>query len=160
MSSLTQRFHEYWAAREPRERVLLAGCAALLGLALLYALWAPLAREQQRQQRRLPQLEQEARRIEALAGRWKGLGATSRGVADWRSASQARLVTLSLPSNQARLLGQDQDAQRWQFDNVPFNTLLDWLGGLYADAGVRVRSAKLTAAGPGNVSATLELYHP
>lgn len=156
---MMDQLRQYWISREPRERLLLAACSALLLLALLYGCWAPLAREQQRLERRVPQLQQDMQRIGQMAALWKDSSA-GQPQQDWRAASQARLVTAGLPAQQAKLLGSDADVQRWQFDKVPFNAFLDWLTGLYNDAGVRVKSVKLLPAGPGNVTVTVELYHP
>lgn len=156
---MMDRLMQYWISREPRERMLLAACCALLLLAVLYGCWAPLAREQQRQQRRVPQLQQDMQRMQQMAAQWKNSSA-SQPQQDWRAASQARLVTSGVSAQQAKLLGTDADVQRWQFEKVAFNAFLDWLGGLYNDAGVRVKSVRLEPAGPGNVNATLELYHP
>lgn len=157
---MMDQLKQYWATREPREQMMLGACMALIVVALLYALWAPLAREQQRLQRRLPQLQQEAQHMQQMADQWSASGSAKASQQDWRAASQARLVTFRLPSQQAKLLSSDAEVQRWQFDNVPFNSFLDWLTSLYNDVGVRVKTIKLTPTGPGAVNIMLELYHP
>lgn len=149
----------YWASREPREKNLLIAAAVLLCIALLYAVWAPLAKEQARLQRRLPQLQADVLKSQTLAARWSTLGGGN-VQQDWRAAAQARLVTFGLSSQQAKLLPGAAGAQNWQFDDVAFNAFVDWLSSLYEDFGVRVKTIKISPQSPGQVSVTVELIHP
>lgn len=156
---MKQRWLDFWAARDARERLLLGLCAGLLLLTLIYLAWVPLSRQQDRLQRRLPQLQQDVQRMQQLLEQWQAL-APAAGQSDWQAAAQARLVAHGLPAAKARLLGADAQVQRWQMDDVPFNSMLDWMAGLYEEQGVRVRSIKLEPATPGHVNLTLELHRP
>lgn len=159
IQALSQRMRDYWAARDARERLLLLLCGVLLLITVLYLAWLPLAREQERLQRRLPQLQQQVQRMQDLVQQWQAASPQTAGQ-DWRAMSQARLVAFRLPASQARLLANDSQSQRWQFDDVPFDAFLDWLTSLYQDAGVRVRSINLAPAAPGLARITVELHRP
>ena len=159
MKNLQARLAAYWAERDPREQRLLTIAGVLLILVLLYALWAPLARQQARLERRIPELAQELASIEQSAARWRQAQGAG-GQHDWRSATQARLVIHHLAPAQARLLSSEGNSQRWQFDKVTFNDWLNWLSSLYVDFGLRVKQADITPAGPGEIQAQVEIYQP
>lgn len=154
---MIEKLRAYWASRDPREQLWLAVGAALLLLAIIYLAWSPLAKERDRLQRRLPQLQADVARMQSLVGKWQAAGGAARQ--DWRNATQARLSAHGIVGPQARMISSTSDSQQWQFDKVPFNSFLDWLSGLYNEYGVRVKSAVITPEGAGVVSVKLELTH-
>ncbi len=159
MKAFNARCLAYWSSRDAREQRLISIALLLLAMVLLYAAWAPLARQQARLERRLPELTAELAHVEASVLRWRqqqGAGSPQ----DWRAATQARLVTHKLSASQARLLSSEGNRQRWQFERVAFNDWLAWLASLYVDFGLRVKQMEITPAGPGEIGAQLEIYQP
>lgn len=156
---MNEKLSAYWSSREPREQVLLMACAVLILIAALYAIWSPLHQAKIRLERRLPQLQNEVTRSQTLASRWATMGGGA-AQQDWRAAAQARLVTYGFNSQQAKLVSNEAGVQSWQFENVSFNPFMDWVGSLYNDFGVRIKTIKVTPLTPGQVTINVELNHP
>ncbi len=149
-----------WEARAPRERMVIAALAAVLGAAsyglLLYS--ADRARGQLgvsvaalRTQAAL--LEQQAAEHERLRAR----PAPPASPTDLRTLVQARTDAARLSGALTRIDAPDADHVRVIFGAVSFADWLDWIAALQAQQ-VRIESGRVEAlAAPGMVSATATL---
>ena len=149
-----------WESRAPRERLVIAALAAVLGAAsyslLLHS--ATRARVQLgasvgalRTQAAL--LEQQAAELERL----RTIPAPPASTTDLRTLVQARIEAARLSGALTRIDGQDANHVGVTFGAVPFADWLGWIESLQAQH-VRLEAARIEAlAAPGMVSATATL---
>ncbi len=150
---------------ETRERLFVIGGAVFVTLALLYSLlWIPFDKNHDAVATSVANWERSLAELRPL----KTLAAT-------RNTSQGpRVVSQQAPiivvDQTLRSRGLDQYRRRSQpttangvrveFEGVPFDDLVLWLGDLGAQHGMHVQAGSLSAiaqAGPGRVNASLTL---
>ena len=150
-----------WASRAPRERLVIAALAAVLGAAsyLLVVHSAERARAQLaasaaalRTQAAL--LEQQAAEHERLL---RATSATPAAPADLRALVQARVDAARLSGALTRIDAPDADHVQIAFGAVSFAEWLGWVAALQAQH-VRLEAARIEAlAAPGLVSVSASL---
>jgi general secretion pathway protein M len=149
-----------WESRAPRERVMIAVLAAVLGAAsyLLVVVSADRARGQLRTS--VATLRTQAAALDQQAAEHERLRATAAPPAsptDLRSLVQARADAARLSGAQTRIDAPDADHVLIAFGAVSFADWLGWIAALQAQQ-VRVEAARVEAlAAPGMVSATATL---
>lgn len=158
-----ERFRVWWSRLAERERRVLGGGAAVLGLVLLYLLvWEPLAGAQRERERALADARALATLLETLAvemqqnrgsaGPAAGAGQSLLAVVD----QSRRASALTKPPS--RLQPEGDTTVRIWLEDVPFDALLRWLNDLQSRYGVRVDNADIEReSGPGLVNARLTL---
>lgn len=160
MNAQLIRFKEWFAQLAPRERWMVAACAAFVTLSVLYAgIWKPLVKIQHQREEALAAARSLASRIEELAavaqnGRPGGsvnLSASILSVVD----QSARTVLGKQPS---RIQPEgDKEVKVW-VEEVSFDSLTRWLNELETRYGIRAQTAEIEKqATPGVVSAQLSL---
>jgi len=153
---------QFWAERVPRERMILAGGAALLALALLYALLIdPAVSGIARMQRSLPTLRMQASQLEQLLAEVRSLRTrpqvASVGAQESRGQIERTLAAAGLKTTRIVPLA-DGDLQL-TFANTPYANWAVWLAAAERDLGARASSVKATAtATPGNVDLDVALH--
>ena len=146
---------ERWQSWTVRERRMVAAMAAVIVLALTWALAIdPAWTTRDRLSRDLPRLRAQAAELSALL-------ATVQGGASTQAARQGSLeasLQAVLQASGLRALTQPQasGAVRVQFEGVAYAELASWLDRAVRELGVRVESAKANAVG-GRVNAELVL---
>ena len=140
---------QFWRSRAPRERVVLAGGAALLVLALGYAYgWLPIQRDAAQLRKALPQLRAQAAQM-ALdaeeAKRLKGRPTLAREGGSLAAVIEERATAAGLREAFESIAPQDAGRVRVALPAVGFDAWLAWLGELQASHGVRVESARIQA---------------
>lgn len=154
---------QFWQARNARERMILLVGGSLLALMMLYAFaWKPISDQRMKLRTGLPELQsqakkmvsegQEVTRLKALAvPNPQGLrptveqSATAAGVRDKISSVE------TLDPQHARI----------NISEVPFDTLMSWLGRMQQEHRVRVESGQIDAMpASGRVKANLVLVAP
>jgi general secretion pathway protein M len=150
---MTPPFAEAWRARTPRERVLIAGLAATLGLwAGVAGLWQPL------QAHRAALIDDIARYTRTGAVLTT---AAASGLALPAPGSDAPLPAIITDTATAylltiRRLQPTADAAEIVLEDAAFETVLVWLEALERDQGLRIRALTLTRRPePGIVGTTL-----
>lgn len=141
---------QFWRARAPRERVVLAGGAALLALALAYAyLWLPMERELAQLRQALPQLRVQARQLKQDAqevGRLKVRPAVVQASGNLARAVEQRAIAGGMRERIESITPHDAGRVRVVLPLVAFDDWVSWVGELQAAQGVRVEWARIEAA--------------
>lgn len=156
---------DWFASLEARERIFVATGAAVVGIALLYALiWMPLDKGQQRLAASVSSWERSLIELRPL----KGLQQT---VQDQRvPAPGSQQTPVVIVDQTLRVRGLDGALRRSQpttgngirveFEDVAFDELVIWLGDLSSQYSMQVAAGNFSATssgGPGRVNATLTL---
>lgn len=149
----------FWEARSEQERKVLSLGGLVVALALVWAtLIAPAIEGRAQLQKSLPQLRQQAARLQALAAE----AATFSGQASPQvSAMSSASLTSSLAARSltAQSVGMTGEYAKLQLRGVPFGALLQWLAQLQQESRISVEDASIVAqATPGLVDATLTLH--
>ena len=149
--ALRERALAYWLARTEQERKFLAIGAAVVLVALVYALLlAPAIEGRDRLQRSLPQLQTMAAEAGALAANPAPPPAPMT-----REALTASLAQRSLVPGSLTLTGE---YAKVQFNNVSFANLVAWLDAQRRENRIQVQDAAFTRLpAAGQVDATLTL---
>ncbi len=157
-SGATESLAAFWEARNPRERAILAGGAALLVLGLLYAiLLGPALSGRDRLHKDLPQLRQQVAQLQALARDAAGLASSTPATPAplTKESLEADLTRRSLKPDSVAVTGE---IARLQLSNASFASLVAWLDEIQKSTLVSVVDANIVAqAQPDTVNATLTL---
>ncbi len=153
---MKQGWSAFWQQREPRERAIIAGGAALLIIALLYAfVWEPIVQDRERLQTRVPQLIASARQIEQDASEIERLRALPRAPVSaqgLQSAIEQSAAASNLRDKITRVAADGNNRSRVQLAAVAFDQWLSWVAKLQNEQRIRVEAAQVEAlAEPGMV---------
>ena len=157
-----QRGVTLWRGLQPRERLIVGGGAAALGVLLFYLLlWAPLHRDLARLRTDVPKAAEQLAWMRAQAGRVNQLRAAaptqlkSGGLLGFVEQSA---TAFNVKQNIKRIEPEGSNAVRLVVDGVSFNSLVSWLANLHKQGGVRVDNASFEGQStPGIVNARLLL---
>lgn len=156
--NLRERAFAYWLARTEQERKFLAVGAAVVLVALVYALLlAPAIEGRATLQRSLPELRQQAAQLQSMAAEAGSLAANPAPAPApiTRESLSASMAQRSLNPGSLTLTGE---YAKIQFNNVSFANLVAWLDAQRRENRVQVQDAAFTAlAAQGQVDATLTL---
>lgn len=150
----------WWAARNPRERVILVAGAAVVIAALIWALLLdPLSQRRDALARAVPEQRALLNWMESIpadgARRATSIRDSLFAVVDRSARSTALAGTLS------RVQPEGADTVRVWLDDAPFNELVAWMASLEYEHGVRVTAVAVDrTATPGRVSARVTLARP
>lgn len=149
---------QFWRSRAPRERVVLAGGAALLGAALAYAYgWLPMQREAAQLRAALPALRAQAQQLQQDAHeavRLRSRAAVPQSGGSLAPLIEARATAAGLRERIETITLQDGGRVRIVLPAVEFDAWMAWMGELQAAHGVRVESVRVEATDePGVVRA-------
>ena len=149
-----------WQSRAPRERMVIAVLAAVLGAALY--LWLLHSADRARGQLRasVATLRTQAALLEQQAAeyqRLQAMPAPAASATDLRALVQARADAARLSGALTRIDAPDADQVRLTFGAVSFADWLGWIAALQAQQ-LRLEAARVEAlSAPGMVSATATL---
>jgi general secretion pathway protein M len=151
----------FWNERAPRERMILALLALVLGIAVVFLmLIEPAATGITRLERGLPEARKQAAQLEALLSEVKSLKARAQvatvSAQEARGAIEKSLAAAGLKASRIVPLS-DGDIQL-TFANVSFATWATWLAATERELGARTTSVVANGnATPGNVDVELAL---
>jgi type II secretory pathway component PulM len=151
-----ERAREWWGARVPRERAVIAGAGAALGLAVLWAyVWVPIEADRARLADALPPLRAAAAAVARAAAEVERLRATVRargGGAASESGLDDALKASGLGPGYGGLSALGDGRVQVNLRAVPFDALARALAHLADAHGVAVERIALKASGePGRV---------
>lgn len=149
------RSRTWWDERQARERVLIAGLAAVLTVfVILNVFWRPVHQARQN-------AITEIRLYDALAVRLKAAGPTLRAPIGTGPVGPPQAIVTSTAGEAAlaiRQIEQQGTQTRVVLDGADFVKLVQWLERLEREAGLSVADAELERqAAPGVVNARLAL---
>ena len=165
---------EFWAARDARERAMLAAAAAVVSLALFYALLIdPALTGRERLGKNLPLLRQQVAQLQALAKQAKTLAAQSAQPESGNPATASSALTKDMSKEMTKEMLEaalarnglkpksvtlSGDFAKVQLAAVSFAGMLTWLNNMQTSAQITVIDAHIVAlAQPDSVDATLTL---
>lgn len=148
-----------WRARfdalAPRERMLALGCAAAVGVALLYAMIAPLL------EYRATSIERQAREFQDLMWMQDNRAQAEARAADAAATSQARMSTINAAAKAVdlplRRIQPEASGFSVQVDRQPFDKVIRWTDALASDHGIEIATATVDLHEPGIVNARFSL---
>lgn len=153
-----QSFSEFWAARDARERAMLAVAALAVIIALAYALLIdPALTGRSRLNKNLPELRQQAAQLQALAKEAAALSGKSAAplLAMSKENVEKALAQNGLKAQSVVLSG---DYAKVQLSAASFAGTLNWLDVMQSTALLSVVDANIVAlAQPDLVNATITL---
>jgi general secretion pathway protein M len=149
-----------WESRSPRERLVIAALAALLGVAFYVVLLQSAGRGRAQLHTSVAALRTQAALLERQAAEHQLLRATPAAPAsatDLRTLVQTRVDAARMSATLTRIEALDADHVQVVFGAVPFADWLGWVAALQAQH-VSLDAARVEAlAAPGMVSATATL---
>ncbi len=153
-----QSLAEFWAARDPRERALLAAAAIAVALGLYYALLAaPALTGRSQLHKNLPELRQQAAQLQALAQEAAVFSGKSAPVAAAVSEESIR-TALAHKGLQPQSVTLSGELAKVQLTAVSFSGMLEWLDDMQKTAKLSVADANIVALPqPDRVNAALTL---
>jgi general secretion pathway protein M len=159
-AKLAATAHDFWRARQPRERHILGiGAAILLLLLIWLSLIAPAIEGRSRWQHTLPTLHSQLAQMRAMASEIVASSprvTSAAPVADMSPAALER--SLKDKGLQAQNLTVSDNRVSAKFSNVPFAALAEWLQLIQSSAQLVVTEANIIARDlPGRVDAQLTL---
>ncbi|MCY3814101.1 MAG: type II secretion system protein M [Gammaproteobacteria bacterium] len=148
-----------WRARfnalSPRERMLALGCAAAVGIALLYGAIAPLV------EFRATAIERQAREFQDLMWMQDNRAQAEARAADAAATSQARMSTINAAAKAVdlplRRIQPEANGFSVQVDRQPFDKVIRWTDALESRHGIEIVSATVDLHEPGIVNARFSL---
>lgn len=157
---------DWFEALDSRERIFVLGGAAVVVIALLYALvWSPLDTGHKRLESSVVDWERSLAELRPLAGMQQ-----ASGTAGQAPSVNTQLTPVVIVDRTLRARGLDRSLQRSQpttssgirveFENVAFDDLVLWLDDLGSQYAMQVSSGTMSIAnrsGPGRINATLTL---
>ena len=157
---------DWFYALEQRERIFVAGGAAVVVIAMLYAfVWTPLDKGHRSLQSSVVAWERSLAELRPLTGMQQVSGSAGRPAIS--GAQQTPVVVIDLTLRARGLDGSLRRSQpttsngiRVEFENVAFDDLVLWLNDLSTQYAMHVSSGSFSTssrAGPGRVNATLTL---
>lgn len=156
-----QSLSEFWAARDARERTMLAAAAAVVMLGLIYALLIdPALNGREQLNRNLPLLRQQVAQLQALASEAAALAAQPVPPATVISRDNiaAALARNGLKPQGMTLSGDQVEVQ---LTAASFAAMLGWLDEMQRSARLAVVDANIVALDqPDMVNAKLTLRQP
>ena len=154
-------FSEFWAARDARERAMLAVAALVVTFGLFYALLIdPALAGRERLNKDLPVLRQQVAQMQAMAKEAAALSGKPAAppIALSRENIEAALARNGLKPLSVMLTG---DFAKVQLAAVSFSGTLNWLDDMQKTALLSVTDANIVAlAQPDMVNATITLHQP
>ena len=166
MNAYIITLREWFNALAPRERIIVAVGAVLVGATLVYlAAWEPLAKAHQRNQQALSAARTLGQKLEIAAAevqnaRGSGTALASNGTSLLTAVDQAsKTGTLGKPLTRIQPEG-DVEVKVW-IDGVSFDTLLRWISELENRYGISAQTVDIEKdAVAGQVNARLSLVRP
>jgi general secretion pathway protein M len=151
------QLRKFWESRAPRERVVVAVLAAILGAALYLGLVQSADRARAQLRTAVTMFRAQAARLEQQAAELERLRATPPATAsqtDLRTLVQAQADTAGLARALVRIDATDANQVQVVFGAVPFADWLNWVAGLQSQQ-VRLDACRIEALStPGLVSVT------
>lgn len=151
------QLRRFWEARAPRERVVVAVLAAILGAALYLGLVQSADRARAQLRTSVTMFQAQAARLEQHAAELEHLRATPPATAsptDLRTLAQTQADTAGLAGALVRIDALDANQVQVVFGAVPFADWLNWVAGLQSQQ-VRLDACRIEALStPGLVSVT------
>lgn len=149
---------EFWQARNPRERMMLASLAGLLILAVFYlALIEPALTGREQLRRSVPQLRQQVAEMQTLAKQAASMPAPSQR-ARTPLTRESLATTLTSHGLNAQNLNVSGEIVRLQLSDASFSNVTSWLGNVRSNLMLEVSEANIVALPqPDRVNATLTL---
>jgi general secretion pathway protein M len=146
-----------------RERNLVYGAGALLGVALVYlVLVLPFQTSGKRMSSRVAQKTTDLAWMQASAPQ----AMAAAGIAQAGGSGESLVVLVDRTAREAGLGNSLRDQSpdgnnglRLRVEGASFDTLVTWLANLQQQHGVSIEAATVDAAAPGLVNATLSLKH-
>ena len=146
-----------------RERNLVYGAGALLGVALVYlVLVLPFQTYGKRMSSRVAQKTTDLAWMQASAPQ----AMAAAGIAQAGGSGESLVVLVDRTAREAGLGNSLRDQSpdgnnglRLRIEGASFDTLVTWLANLQQQHGVSIEAATVDAAAPGLVNATLSLKH-
>jgi type II secretory pathway component PulM len=159
--------NDWFANLEARERAFVVGGGIVVVIALIYSLaWVPLDKSHRQRATSVANWEQSLAELRPL----RSLVASSarRGARPVTNTSQQAPIIIIDQTLRSRGLDQYRrrsqptttNGVRVEFEGVPFDDLVLWLGDLSGQHNMHVQAGSLSAisqAGPGRVNASLTL---
>jgi general secretion pathway protein M len=151
----------FWRDRAPRERLVLALLALVIGVAVLYlTLIEPAVTGIARMERGLPQQRAQAAQLDALLSEVKALRGRPQvatvNPSEARAALDKSLAAAGLKA--ARVVPLADGDIQLTFSNVPYATWSTWLAGVERELGARSIAVSATStATPGSADIELAL---
>lgn len=154
------RLRKLWQERSPRDRIVIAVLAAVVGVALYAWLIEAGSRARSQLGTSLQVLRAQAQRLDADAAelaRVRAVRVAPAAQADLRSLVQAQVAGSGLAGALLRLDATDPGQVQVAFGSVVFADWLDWVSALQAQR-IRVDTARVEALStPGLVGVTATL---
>jgi general secretion pathway protein M len=159
---------DWWFSLQPRERLMIAGCGAVIAIALLYVMvWAPLAEARAQaalnvkaQQETLSWMRQASLQVRQA----RQTVPTATVIGDNRSLlsivdSSATQAGVREPI--VRMEPEGDNGVTLSMDNAEFDAVILWLGALKRGYNVDVVQVSITPTNtPGRVDTSLSLQRP
>lgn len=148
-----------WRARfdalSPRERTLALGCAAAVGIALLYGTVKPLV------DYRTTAISRQAREFQDLVWMQDNRAQAESRAAEATATSQARMSTINAAAKAVdlplRRIQPEANGFSVQVDRQPFDKVIRWTDALESRHGIEIASATVDLHEPGIVNARFSL---
>ncbi len=148
-----------WRARfdalSPRERTLALGCAAAVGIALLYGTVKPLV------DYRTTAVSRQAREFQDLVWMQDNRAQAESRAAEATATSQARMSTINAAAKAVdlplRRIQPEASGFSVQVDRQPFDKVIRWTDALESRHGIEIASATVDLHEPGIVNARFSL---
>lgn len=138
----------FWQARNQREQSLLATAAAAVIAGLIYmSLIAPALSGQAALEKSLPQMRQQAARMQQMAKEASSLSAIEKSAVPMTLNKKTVEMTLAKKGLQPKSIAVTADSARLQLTAVSFSDVLAWLKEMQMDGRLNVVSASFVAAG-------------
>lgn len=156
--TLTQQAVQRWRDLGGRERrLIVAGLAVLLPVALYLYVWQPMSAQRERLHGQVERLRGEIASLRADAEEIARLRQQPQGSANAEAQARAAASRLGIADRLASVTAQGSDRLVVEFAAVPVTPWLAWLGELGA-AGLGVAACTIEpAAQPGEVRAQVTL---
>lgn len=154
-----------WQALAARERAMLIAAAAVVGLALVWALaFEPAWSGRQKLAAELPVLRAKLARVESLAGeaaQLSNVAGSTASAQQLRAQLERSLATAGL-STRVQSINVSGELVELRLKAVPFPALAFWLDAALRETRMRVVDASITreATGAGAVTARIALEVP
>lgn len=153
----------WWEARPPRDRVVIAVLAAVVGVALYFWLIQAAGHARQRLGSSVSVLRAQAAHLEqdaAELARMRALRPPPAAQSDLRAHLQAQVSAAGLAGGLLRIDATDANHAQVAFSSVPFADWLDWVVALQAQH-IRLEVARVEALQtPGLVGVTATFARP